>query len=253
MWPPRRWVIRHTGKIFHHSRPQNSSGETKKKQNRWRSVSCQHWAGGRGWRREDRGEGMCGGGVEDTAVTNQPSCCWSLTTQVLPPETNLYKGSCNKKQNGFSHEKWRFVLLLSLFLNSFLWNQSIWGGFSLLDYSATFEMNVHLHWDTIFNCFNHCQISGLFCFRRYRVKWPLTTESDCAKCHSDTETADQTCYFIQSQYTNTRPTSLSTDPTLPGAWQGSNQSISFKVTGMTWPGKQGLTPEYPLSMRTPYR
>ena len=35
------------------------------------------------------------------------------------------------------------------------------------------------------------------------------------------EVADQTFYLTQSQYTDTGPTSPSTDPITPGAWQGS--------------------------------
>ena len=39
-------------------------------------------------------------------------------------------------------------------------------------------------------------------------------------CHTEIEVADQTFYITQSQYANTRPTSPSTDPLMPGAWQG---------------------------------
>ena len=38
--------------------------------------------------------------------------------------------------------------------------------------------------------------------------------------HTETEIADQTFRLIQSQYTDTGPTSPSTDPITPGAWQG---------------------------------
>ena len=40
-------------------------------------------------------------------------------------------------------------------------------------------------------------------------------------CHTEIEAADQTFYLTQSQYTDTGPTSHSTDPATPGAWQGS--------------------------------
>ena len=40
-----------------------------------------------------------------------------------------------------------------------------------------------------------------------------------------------------SQYTDTGPTSPSADPITPGAWQGSNWSANFRVTGMTRPKK----------------
>ena len=44
---------------------------------------------------------------------------------------------------------------------------------------------------------------------------------NCTCCHTETEVADQTFYLTQSQYTDTGHTSPSTDPTTPGAWQGS--------------------------------
>ena len=43
-------------------------------------------------------------------------------------------------------------------------------------------------------------------------------------CHTETEVADQTFHLTQSQYTDTGPTSPSTDPITPGAWQGSHWS-----------------------------
>ena len=46
-------------------------------------------------------------------------------------------------------------------------------------------------------------------------------------CHTEIEVADPTFYLTQSQYTNTGPTSPSTDPITPGAWQGSHWSASF--------------------------
>ena len=50
---------------------------------------------------------------------------------------------------------------------------------------------------------------------------------------TETEVADQTFYLTQSQYTDTGPTSPSTDPITPGGWQGSHLSANFEVTGMT--------------------
>ena len=54
-----------------------------------------------------------------------------------------------------------------------------------------------------------------------------------ACCHTEIEVADQTFYLTQSQYTDTGPTSPSADPITPGAWQGSQWSANFEVTGMT--------------------
>ena len=56
-------------------------------------------------------------------------------------------------------------------------------------------------------------------------------------CHTEIEAADQTFHLTQSQYTDTGPTSPSTDPITPSAWQGSHRSVNFSVTGMTRPGK----------------
>ena len=41
-------------------------------------------------------------------------------------------------------------------------------------------------------------------------------------CHTKIEVVGQTFYLTQSQYTDTRLTSPSTDPITPGAWQGSH-------------------------------
>ena len=45
------------------------------------------------------------------------------------------------------------------------------------------------------------------------------------------EVADQTIYLTQSQFTDTVLTSPSTDPIMPGTWQGSHWSASFEVSG----------------------
>ena len=47
-------------------------------------------------------------------------------------------------------------------------------------------------------------------------------------CHTEIGVADQTFYLTQSQYTDTGLTSPSTDPIMPGAWQGSHWSANFK-------------------------
>ena len=75
-------------------------------------------------------------------------------------------------------------------------------------------------------------------------------------CHTEIEVADPTFHLTQSQYTDTGPTSPSTDPTTPGAWQGSRWSANFEVIGMTRPRKNPVasgirTRDLPLSRRTP--
>ena len=47
-------------------------------------------------------------------------------------------------------------------------------------------------------------------------------------CHTEIEVADQTFYL--TQYTDTGPTSPSSDPITPGAWRGSHWSANFEVT-----------------------
>ena len=47
------------------------------------------------------------------------------------------------------------------------------------------------------------------------------------RCHIETEAADPTFHLTRSQYTDTGPTSPSTDPITPGAWQGSHWSANF--------------------------
>ena len=49
-------------------------------------------------------------------------------------------------------------------------------------------------------------------------------------CQTEIEDADQT---FQPRYTDTWPTSPSTDPVTPGTWQGSHWNAKFEVTGMT--------------------
>ena len=46
-------------------------------------------------------------------------------------------------------------------------------------------------------------------------------------CHTEVEVTDPTFHLIQSQYIDTWPTSPSTDPITPGAWQGSHWGANF--------------------------
>ena len=58
----------------------------------------------------------------------------------------------------------------------------------------------------------------------------------CMCCHFEIKVADQIFNLIQSEYTATGPTSPSTDPILPGVWQGSQRSgsASEKSTRAKW-------------------
>ena len=69
------------------------------------------------------------------------------------------------------------------------------------------------------------------------VSQGLICSDKCTCCHTETEVAVPTFHFTQSQYTDARLTSPSTDPIMPGAWQGSHCSANFEVTDMTRPGK----------------
>ena len=60
----------------------------------------------------------------------------------------------------------------------------------------------------------------------------------CTSYHKEIKVTDPTLHLSQSQYTDTGPTSPSTDPITPGAWQGSHWSANFQVTGMTRPRKK---------------
>ena len=46
-------------------------------------------------------------------------------------------------------------------------------------------------------------------------------------CHTEREVTNQTFHLTQSQYTDTGPTSPSSDPITPGAWQASHWSAIF--------------------------
>ena len=58
-------------------------------------------------------------------------------------------------------------------------------------------------------------------------------------CHTEIEVADQTLYLTQSQYTDTRPTSPSADPIMPGAWPCAPAVLTLgkPVTALTLQGK----------------
>ena len=74
-------------------------------------------------------------------------------------------------------------------------------------------------------------------------------------CHTEIEVADQNYHLTQSQYTDTGPTSPSTDPITPGAWQGAVKCQFLSH----WYGSTRKNPvasgirtwDLPLSRRTP--
>ena len=91
----------------------------------------------------------------------------------------------------------------------------------------------------------------------YSVYQGRICEDNCTCCHTEIDVADQTFYLTQSQYTDTGPTSPSSEPFSPGACQGSHWRANFEVTGMTRPRKNPganeiRTRDLRLSRRTPY-
>ena len=82
-----------------------------------------------------------------------------------------------------------------------------------------------------------CLLVGCLTPQQHAVSQAGICSDKSTCCHTEIQIADQTYYLIQSQYTDTGPTSPSADPSTPGAWQGSHWSTNFEVTGMTRPGK----------------
>ena len=82
------------------------------------------------------------------------------------------------------------------------------------------------------------KVDSHFCFRTGLLSVSAACQvqfrSSCALTVSHTGTVRkkvQTRYLVQSEYTNTRPTSPSSDPIMPGLLQGSHKSVHFSVTG----------------------
>ena len=81
-----------------------------------------------------------------------------------------------------------------------------------------------LHSDKVSQCLWHCFLLFVGCLTSKQhacVSQGRICTDNFTFCHTEIEVADQTFYFTQSQYTDTRPTSPSTDPVMPGARQGS--------------------------------
>ena len=71
-------------------------------------------------------------------------------------------------------------------------------------------------------------------------------------CHTEIEAVDQTIYLTQLQYTETGPTSPSTDPITPGAWQGSQRTAKCDSPGGSEvPFLVSRTRDLPLGMSHP--
>ena len=74
----------------------------------------------------------------------------------------------------------------------------------------------------------YCLLAGCLMSQQYaNVSQGRVCSDNFTCCHTEIQVADQTFYLTQSQYTDTGPTSPSTDPITPGAWQGSHLSEKF--------------------------
>ena len=60
-----------------------------------------------------------------------------------------------------------------------------------------------------------------------RVSQGRICSEKCTYCHTETQFADYTFYLVQSQWTDTGPTSPSAGPATPGASQDSHRSTNF--------------------------
>ena len=111
----------------------------------------------------------------------------------------------------------------------------------------------------IWVCCEYCLFVGCLTSQQHAsVSQGRICSDNFTCCHTEIEVADQTFYLTQSQYTDTGPTSPSTNPIVPGAWQGSHWSANFWVTGVTqpWknPGVSGIwTQDLLLSRWMPYQ
>ena len=69
---------------------------------------------------------------------------------------------------------------------------------------------------------------GCLIFQQHTMRISRLDLFDLTCCHIDTLVADQTCHLTQSLYTDTRPTSLSTDPITPGVRQSTHKEVSYR-------------------------
>ena len=82
-----------------------------------------------------------------------------------------------------------------------------------------------------------CLLACLTSQQHASVSQGRICSDNCTCCHNEIGAADQTFYLVQSQCTDTGPTSPSTDPITSTAWRGSHGSANVEVTGMTRPDK----------------
>ena len=110
------------------------------------------------------------------------------------------------------------IFTLSMFLTLYL---------SLVAYRSNVHQRIpHKH--TVRPCWLVCLLVGcLTSQQQASVSQGRTCSDNFTCCHTEIEAADQTFCLTQSQYTDTGPTSPSTNPRPPGAWQGSHWRAVF--------------------------
>ena len=83
-------------------------------------------------------------------------------------------------------------------------------------------------WRWYWYCWCFCLFVGCLTSQQHAsVSQGQICSDNLTCCHTEIEVAGQTFHLTQSQYTDTGPTSLSTDPLTPGAWQGGHWSDNF--------------------------
>ena len=83
-------------------------------------------------------------------------------------------------------------------------------------------------WYAAWSAGNVCLLVGCLTSKQHAsVSQGRICSDNFTCCHTEIEVADPAFHLTPSQYTDTGPTSPSTDPLTPGAWQGSHWSANF--------------------------
>ena len=125
----------------------------------------------------------------------------TLPTALLRPRVSWLTDNDNNDQDRIQRRKWRFSTISSL---------------------RRCLQHIGLRSRGRFVCFVGCLTSQ----QHASVSQGRICTDNFTCCHTEIEATDQTFHLTQSQYTDTGPTSPSTDPITPGAWQGSHWSAN---------------------------
>ena len=108
------------------------------------------------------------------------------------------------------HLRSTIAKLLRLSLNFWHWTTLIWFASEIGDQYGWRAIDLIPVW--LVACLTSQQHTSVYKGR--------TCSDNCMCCHTELDAAHLACYLTQSQYTDTGPTSLSTAPIMPCAWQG---------------------------------